>query len=263
MARVTVLMYHMVSDPVTAADRPFCCPEQMFRSHLKYLRGADYELVSLDRVLAHLDGNAIKKDSVAITFDDGFRDNYDNAFPLLQEFAVPATIFLVTSTIGGTNRWMENRGFSTRPMMGWQHAAEMAKSGIVLGGHTLTHPRLTGLADADVKSEVGDCARIIADRTGFPTDQFAYPFGDFDGRVRDIVAASGYRLACSTRSGFNAPMTDAFSIRRIEVAGTDTVAMLKRKMKFGTNDGSVKHVLSYYAKRLKSRLLRRGTQRSK
>jgi peptidoglycan/xylan/chitin deacetylase (PgdA/CDA1 family) len=254
MARVTVLMYHMISDPITKTDRRFTCPTPTFRSHLEHLKRSGVNVVGLDRVLAHISGDEIDRDAVAITFDDGYRDNYENAFPLLREFGFPATIFLVTSTMGGTNRWMADREFSQRPMMDWRAAAEVAAAGITLGGHTVTHPRLTSLKIDKIRSEVGDCAKIIADRTGYAVEQFAYPYGVLDAVVRDIVAESGYRLACSTRSGFNAAGTDPFEIRRLEVMGGDGVGALKRKMNLGTNDGSYRHMLRYYLRRVRARL---------
>lgn len=254
MARVCVLMYHMISDPLTAADSRFCCPAKAFRTHLNYLKKSGMRVIGLDRILQHLCGDEIKEDAVAITFDDGYLDNYENAFPLLQEFGFPATVFLVTGSIGGTNEWMANRGFSERQMMDWGAVRELADAGVVLGGHTVTHPRLTNLGAEEARQEIGDCAKIISDRTGSAVDQFAYPFGAHDKSLRELVEALGYRLACATNSGFNATGTDPYEIRRLEVIGCDGAAAVRRKIALGSNDGSLQGMLRYYTRRFRSKL---------
>lgn len=258
MARVTVLMYHMISDPITKRDRRFCCPPKRFRSHLDYLKRSGLAVVGLERVHQHLCGNELDSDAVAITFDDGYLDNYENAFPLLREFGYPATIFLVAGTMGKTNQWMENRGFAERPMMNWDAAVEIANAGIELGAHTITHPHLTELRIEEAREEIRGSATLIARHTGSNVNQFAYPYGEYNTSVRDVVEGAGYRLACSTRSGFNIVGADAFEIRRLEVMGSDDARALKRKIAFGTHDGSYSHMFKYYLRRLRTRSLNIG-----
>ena len=139
-------------------------------------------------------------------------------------------------------------------MMDWSAAQDLADAGITLGGHTVSHARLPTLDADEARREIVDCAKIISDRTGYRVEQFAYPYGLLSVSVRDIVEDAGYRLACSTRTGFNNEDTHAFEIRRLEVMGNDDVGALRRKICFGTNDGSYRNILRYYGRRLQARL---------
>ena len=145
MATLTILMYHMISDPVTKADERFACPPRLFKAHMKRLRALNYDFVSVDFAAEVLNGRSITKNSLAITFDDGYEDNYLNALPILEDQRIPATFFLVTGAMAGKNFWMSQPGFSERKMMNWVQAKEIAERGHSVGSHTVTHPRLTTL----------------------------------------------------------------------------------------------------------------------
>jgi peptidoglycan/xylan/chitin deacetylase (PgdA/CDA1 family) len=255
MLRCDILMYHMVADPITPEDRRYAIPPKLFASQITGLADRGFQFVSLSHLVDAMSGNEqLPENSVAVTFDDGYADNYHAALPILSEHRVPATVFLVSGLMGGSNRWMHGRGYSNRPLMDWQQAREMADHGVEMGGHTATHVRLPELSETESRNEIVSCKVAIEQELGSEVSHFAYPYGLLDDRARELVKEAGYRAACSTRPGPNRNDTDPFLLRRIEVYGTDTLNQLLRKMRFGTNDPSISVPLRYYWSRLKSRV---------
>lgn len=252
MNRFLILMYHMVRKPKTSEEVRYACPPKRFYRHLAWLK-RHRPLVSLAQVEAALAGEAnLPEGAVAITLDDGHGDNYTNAFPILQELEIPATVFLATGYLGKTNQWM--RSFSQFPMLTWEQVREMHRHGIAFGAHTVTHPRLPELDPKQAKQEISDSKRAIEDALGRPCRYFAYPYGALDNRCRQLVADAGFTLACSTRSGFNHLERDPLVLHRIEVTGSDALWKFKQKLTFGSHEANLMLPLRYYTLRLKIKL---------
>lgn len=255
MHRFSILMYHMISEPLSRNEEKYACPTERFRSHMRFLREKKYNIVTLDEIHDFITtGKSLPDKAVSITLDDGFKDNFDNAFPVLLEMDIPATIFLATGTLGNTNIWMENRGFSKRPMLTWDMVRSMNNSIITFGAHTVSHANLSKLDKNDAQKEVGESKRMIEHHLGVPVKYFAYPYGLFTGETPNIISDAGFKLACSTRSGFNNKDTNPFLLRRIEVYGNDSVWKLSQKLTYGMNDASIFFPIKYYYGRFKSRL---------
>jgi peptidoglycan/xylan/chitin deacetylase (PgdA/CDA1 family) len=125
---------------------------------------------------------------------------------------------------------------------------------VTIGSHTSTHARLTELPATQVSRELSDSKRQLEDLLGKPVRYFAYPYGLFNPAVRDAAERSGYRAACSTRSGFNREGEDLFLLRRIDVFGSDALWHFKQKLRFGINEAMRTYPLRYYARRVASRL---------
>jgi len=252
MARFTILMYHQVCVPGSAAEAKYACPPGRFARHMRYLKGR-HAVVSLTAIRRHLEGEVTLPDgAVAVTFDDGFRNNYTDALPILRRYQIPATLFLIAGLVGATNRWMAAADYPERPMVTWDEVREMAAAGMEIGAHTLSHPRLTEFAPAAVATEVAEARAVIERQLARPVDAFAYPYGLCNEPVVAAVAAAGYRIACTTRPGFNRPGIDPLSLRRIEVFGTDAVWRLAQKIRFGCNSSGVTRPLRYYWNRLRA-----------
>lgn len=248
-------MYHMIREPDGEQERRYACPPARFESHMRLLRDNGYNVLGLGEVASCIAAQrVVPARSVVVTLDDGFRDNYENAFPILQRYRIPATIFLASGLMEKTNAWMEGRGYPSRQMLNWDEIAEMANAGIDFGGHTLTHARLSELPEDRALAEIAEGRQLIEDRLGRAIAHFAYPYGLYNERTPALVQQAGYALACSTHSGFNNRHSDAYMLRRLEVYGTDTARQLARKLTFGTNDGSWTLPLRYYWRRVRSRV---------
>lgn len=255
MPELSILMYHMICEPSSSQERRFACPTERFRSHLQSVRHHGYQPVSLAQVQDHVTGQAkLPEKAVAITLDDGYADNLANAWPVLSEECFPATVFVAVNRIGGFNDWMQAEGYPRRSMLSWGEIRELHSAGIEIGSHTLSHPRLSRLQTNAAQREIAESKSTLEDRLGAGIARFAYPYGDLDERVVDLVREAGYSSACSTRPGFNRTGTDAFLLRRIEVEGTDAPWRVRQKIRYGTNDAGALQPLKYYWQQASNRL---------
>lgn len=256
MTRFTILMYHMISKPLSNEEVKYACPPELFDRHMSKLRQSGFNPISLKLIDDHFNlGAEIPNNSVIITLDDGFEDNYLNALPILKKHNIPATIFLTTGYLGATNAWMTKRGFPERKMLNWEQIQEMSQHNIEFGAHTISHPRLPEIDNEAVSNEISISKQTIETTLGKRCNFFAYPFGLFSAENRNQVDRAGFSLACSTRSGFNTTDRDALTLHRIEVYGNDPWWKLQQKMTFGMNDASLFYPAKYYLSRLFNRLI--------
>ena len=254
MSRIVILMYHSIS--LEQHDKRFSCNPALFEQHMLFLKQQGFNFVSFNVIADYLEHNIEPPEkSVIITFDDGFEDNYTNAWPILKEYEIPATIFLVSHLMGKTGEWLKKaRSDNVKKMMSWANALEMANSGIDFGGHTSTHVKLTDIGLNEAKQEIAGCKKTIEHHLGREIDVFAYPYGLYSDDIIQSVAQAGFKMACSTRPGFNSKVMDKLLLRRIEVSGTDSVTVLKRKIIFGTNESSIMLPFKYYLSQILKRL---------
>ncbi len=200
-----ILTYHSID----CSGSPISIPPHALRMHLDVLAGAGVRVAPLAEA-------AVVPGSVALTFDDGFRNFLDHALPMLEARHLPATVFVVSAHCGKHNDWpSQPAGIERRPLMDWADLRDLAKRGIVIGGHSVSHPDLTILDDAALRSELADCRARIEDRAGVAVEAFAYPYGLSDARVRSAAAAH-YRLAVGTTLRFTGRGDDPFDLPRID-----------------------------------------------
>jgi peptidoglycan/xylan/chitin deacetylase (PgdA/CDA1 family) len=205
--KALVLMYHRVVAPHDVPadiDPGMYVTTDAFERHLQYL-AAHHEVVTLEALFEWLVGRRqFAKIPCAITFDDGWRDNYEEAFPLLTRYGLPATIFLITDHVG------------TPAMVTWAQVHEMEAAGIQFGSHTVTHPVLTTIDDQSVRDElVRSKERLVRDLRR-PVDWFCYPKGAYDQRSL-AVAREHYAAAVSTEEGPVSIGDDLHHVHRIGI----------------------------------------------
>jgi len=197
---------------------------------MEYLRRARYRSLPLSEAARRLASpGELPERSVVITLDDGFRDNYERAFPILLGLGFTATVFLTASYIG-TDRLPTLTGtdFVPRPL-DWGQVKEMHAQGIEFGSHTLTHPMLSRLPLTEARREIAESRLVIEDRLGAPVRLFCYPRGDFNEGVKQIVREEGYVAACTTLPGTNDRRTDLLALRRTYVGRRDTEREFAKK----------------------------------
>ena len=252
--KIPILMYHRVSR--AAQPSRYTVSEGEFRRQMTSLRDSGCRVLSLADTIAQLGVPPASSSNVAcITFDDGFMETFEVAASILSEFRFSATFFLVSGLVGLTNRWDLATGAEPEcVLMGWREAKCLLSAGFDIGSHSVSHPVLTELSGAQALDEIRRSKQDIEANLGVATRYFAYPYGRFDQRIRDLVSGAGYAAACSSLSGFASSENDRFALRRIEVFGTDSVRLFLRKVKFGANEMSAAEVLRYYVKQGISRL---------
>ena len=170
----------------------------MFRFQMWYLKTAGFKVVALHEILSFINGKNFPKRLVSITFDDGYQDFYDNAFPVLRTYNFPSTVFLVSDLVGKENLW-DSQG--RERLLHWDSILEMKDAGVIFGSHSKTHPFLSKLSGKELGDEVRDSKIILEERLKNPVDFFCYPNGDYNNRVLETVATAGYKGAVTTKRG--------------------------------------------------------------
>ncbi len=168
---------------------------------------------------------------VAITFDDGYRDNLTAAAPILADLGLSASVFVVAGRAG--MRLAHDRDIETSALMTWEEILEIESMGWAVGGHSLTHRRLSQLSRAEQRTEIRECTRLLEDNLGHGIEAFAYPFGselDFNQTTKTLVRECGYSFALTNRYGVNVAARDRWALRRIWIDRTDTQASFQAKV---------------------------------
>ena len=213
--KALIIGYHCVKDESDSYLRPTSIAD--FDAQMQYL-SKRYHPMSLEKVAQHIrSGEALPPRAIAVTFDDGYRDNYENAYPVLRKYEIPATIFLTTGFIGTGEIPAWDRGFYTSEetlMLSWKQVREMGSDGISFGSHTLTHPLLSRIPRKRVEEELCLSKDIIEQQIGMPVTTFAYPSGDFNSETKELVRESGYAAAVSVTAGHNGLHNDVYALRR-------------------------------------------------
>ena len=207
-----ILTFHAIDDrPSVTSFSP-----QVFRHGIARLHENGYKTLRLAEVVNYLkEGKPFPDRSIVITFDDGYRSVFDEAFPVLQQYNMTATVFL---TVGEkSNSELNGRlpSLGKRQMLCWKEIMEMHQYGIDFGAHTLTHPDLTRLPFEHAQSEILDSKAIIEDTLSAPVSCFAYPFGRYDERILEIVKKH-FACACSDRLGLSSSGSDRYILERVE-----------------------------------------------
>jgi peptidoglycan/xylan/chitin deacetylase (PgdA/CDA1 family) len=211
---VPILMYHYISTPPADADiyrKDLSVTPERFESHLRYLVDAGYEVVTLDDLLYALtQGRPLPAKPVILTFDDGYEDNYLNAFPLLQKHGMIGHFFVISDFVS-----------AGRPeYMSWEQIEEMAAAGQRFGSHSRDHPALAGKSvDYLVWQALGG-EEAIQEHLGYHPRWVSYPSGSYDQRVMDIYKSANYWGGLSTRQGATHTLEEIFELRRVRVRGS-------------------------------------------
>jgi peptidoglycan/xylan/chitin deacetylase (PgdA/CDA1 family) len=185
---------------------------ETFAAQMKWLAESRVPVASLDAVRR-------TPGSVAITFDDGFGNFYEHAWPVLGRYGFPATVFVVSGYCGRRNNWPtqpRGAGIPELDLMSWSQVEEVSRGGVTIGSHTVTHPRLGALGPAEVDQELGDSRTSLEDRTGRPVTSFAYPYGECTPAVRSAVLRH-YAIACGTELDWVRGDADPAALPRIEM----------------------------------------------
>lgn len=214
-----ILAYHAVDEHPTGALAPYSVTPAQLDDQLAALRNNGYELISADQLLGYIDGTwAAPERAVHLTFDDGYTSNLSHALPSLSRANATATVFAVTSEMGGTNRWDSGSGIHLE-LMDADQFGKLRDEGWEIGAHSRTHAHLRQL-DADALT--AEVAGSISDLElmGFSARIFSYPYGEHDRRVRQTVANAGARAAVGlVESVSDVSPVHRFNLPRIELGG--------------------------------------------
>ena len=213
---------------------------KVFGDQMATIAAAGYRGIALREAVAHREATGTWPiRSVVLTFDDGFRNFYDEAMPLLNEKGFSATVFIVSDYMGRRNNWeVPPAGLGIRDLLTWQQAVELAQNGIEVGSHTSTHRDLRRVSNTEAQQEIAGSRIKIEDHLGQEVVSFAYPFGETSGIATEYVKKE-FRAACTTvlqRANGKA----LHSLPRIDMYYVRTQRMLQRLL-----DGEMDWYLSF------------------
>jgi peptidoglycan/xylan/chitin deacetylase (PgdA/CDA1 family) len=205
-------MYHNIGNPPKGVSlKSLYVTPLMFRFQMWYLKTAGFKIVALHEIISFINGTNSNKKLVSITFDDGYQDFYNNAFPVLRTYKFPSTVFLVSDLVGKENLWNSQ---GKERLLHWDSILEMKDAGVVFGSHSKTHPFLSKLSGKELEDEIRGSKLFLEEKLKKPVDFFCYPNGDYDNRVLETVAAAGYRGAVTTKRGLIHRNDSPFEMRR-------------------------------------------------
>ena len=219
-----ILIYHTISTHERWLPAGIATPPGQFAEHMVMLRRSRLRAVPLAEMVEHcLTHGRLPRGAVAVTFDDGYTDNFTAAAPVLRAMNIPATFFVATDFIG--LRWQSPLG--PIPAIRREQIVRMAAEPLfTFGSHAASHRTMTELAPDALQREMLRSAAALESLTGERIDLLAYPFGDFDERVMAAAAACGYRAAFAVHARRAGPM----SIPRIPVHTRDNPRRLGFKL---------------------------------
>jgi len=232
LKKTRIMMYHMISKqlPKTKKSGLRVSPE-MFERHLKYFSDNNWSFIKMSELLEH----DTQEKVVAITFDDGYEDNYSEAFPLLKKYNACATLYLVIDR--HQNDWSakknpkHNKGdLAKKSKLSDEQVQEMVTSGIFeLGGHTYSHPFLPNLSVEDKEHEMISSKSFLETKFNTNISSFAYPFGIYSSADVDIIKASNFISAVTTNEGV-ASSDSIYELKRIKASGKDNFLTFKLRV---------------------------------
>ncbi len=228
---IPILMYHSIS----AVGRRGCKCEtsvspRRFRDHMRYLHENGYQTLGLHELSATVRPGK----QVVITFDDGYQDVYRHGFEIMADFGFSATLFLPVAYIGDTRR-----SFQGRPCLTWSEVRELARAGMRIGSHTVTHPQLYRCSRQQIVQEICRSKYLLENRLGCDIESFSYPYAlpqanqNFVSDVSQIVRAAGYCHSVSSRIGRARPGGNPHLLPRLPVSECDDLRLFAAKLSGG------------------------------
>ncbi|MBX5443869.1 polysaccharide deacetylase family protein [Sphaerobacter sp.] len=209
---VPILMYHYVRPDPGPGDpigRDLSVSPERFAEQMAWLAQEGYTPITLGELAdVRARRRALPPKPIVLTFDDGYRDFYTTAFPVLRQYGFKATLFVITGVVG------------QEPYVTWDMIAEIDRSGLVeIGSHTVSHNQLPSLGEAQVRAEAVDSKQVLEAHLGHPVRAFCYPVGRVDARSVAAVRDAGYEIAVTTQGGRATAEQDSLLLPRVRIHG--------------------------------------------
>ncbi|MCX7781191.1 MAG: polysaccharide deacetylase family protein [Negativicutes bacterium] len=199
---VPILAYHRVSDE----DEIYSISPAEFERQMKYLQEHGYTAISLAEMYDAFAGKgSMPAKPVVITFDDGYKDNYLTALPIMEKYRMKATVFVIAGQVGEP------------AYLTWEQIREMQRRHTEIGSHTLSHVALSEVAAGEQEMEIRTSKAVLEENLKIPVEFLAYPFGKFMPAHFDMLRQAGYRGACTGLAGLNHAGGNSYALKRINI----------------------------------------------
>lgn len=222
LVKIPVLAYHKIDVPTADVKirGAFTAPAR-FDKQISYLRRRGFEFYTASQLVQRfIESGRYPENAICLTFDDGWKDNYTFAFPILKKHGVVVTIFLVPSCIGRTTDQVTAEGEGKREHLSASDIREMSDFGIEFGSHSMNHRLFDRISPDEIDSEVFESKAFIENLVQRDCSVFAYPAGFFNEHSKASIKGAGYLAAFSTVYGSD-DRNDLFELNRTEILRRD------------------------------------------
>jgi len=236
---VAILMYHKIGQPPenSKLSNLWVTPDK-FDRQMRYLKEHNIPVISFGEYYQMLQTKTVPDKAVILTFDDGYEDNYTEAFPVLKKYGLRACFFIVSDTIGIINKWHNPATEPHQKMLSLDQIKEMRQTGMEFGSHTLSHLNLNDLNIDDASIQITKSKVVLEQAFGNKVDIFAYPYGAgaYNPAIKQLVKPAGYILAVGIRQAINVRgHEDYFALKRITVRGDENMYDYYLQIRGGRN----------------------------
>lgn len=218
---VPVLMYHSLEYVSSEPNNDLRVPKEKFREQMKFLKDNGYNTLTMEELYEFFkDNKPIPEKSVVLTFDDGYLDNYTNGLPVLKEFGLKATVFVVTDWVGTNNSYMT-----------LEQLKEMDANGFDVQSHTLAHKELDKLTYEQQLKTLKESKEFIEKNLNKKVTTICYPYGRYNSNTIKAAQEAGYVIGLKMVGGIANKSNGMFTINRIYVKAGDTIQQFEAKIK--------------------------------
>ncbi|MCX7698064.1 MAG: polysaccharide deacetylase family protein, partial [Candidatus Goldbacteria bacterium] len=228
---IPILLYHKIVNDHEKTDDNFSISISTFKNHIEYLKNKNYVTISLNELLNYLFSKTkLPKNCIIITFDDSYKNILTLAKPILDNVGFKATVFVVSKSIGLYNFWDNPDEQRKEPCLDKDELLSLIKSGWDIGSHSLTHAHFFKITEDKIIKEIYGSKFDLEQTLKTDILSFAYPFGEYNNKIREFVIKAGYKLGFSIISPALTVTGDPFLIRRILIKKSDSFEDFKRKI---------------------------------
>jgi peptidoglycan/xylan/chitin deacetylase (PgdA/CDA1 family) len=218
ISQIPVLMYHSISDAGGPWAELSVSPSS-FSEQMKYLTKVGYQTVTLKDVYLHWTEKApLPAKPIVLTFDDGYLDNYTNAFPIMQQEGHVGVMFPYLNKVGTANS------------LTWEHLVEFSRAGWEIGNHSKTHMDLTLASQSQLDREITFANEAFEENVGIDIISFCYPAGRYNQEIIDFLIESPIVLAVTTNYGVATSEEDLYELSRVRINRSDYLNGFIRKL---------------------------------
>jgi len=234
---IPILMYHQIDVPAPRGTqfRGLTVHPKSFARQMRWMHRLGYRGLSMRDLMPYLRGERTGK-VFGVTFDDGFRNVFRHALPVLTELGFTSTNYLVAHQFDGGNVWDAQNNVPFQPLMTKDEARLWAQAGQEIGSHTLDHVHLPEMSIEDARTQINDSRRILSDVVSEDVTAFCYPYGHFKPEHAQLVAEAGYLNATTTRRGLAGQQDPPFLLPRVGIWRTTHLLRFFQKCLTGHED---------------------------
>ena len=204
----------------------------LFEKQIAFLHSEKYQAISPNDLTEAIFGTKpLPKKPVMITFDDGYESFYTHAFPILKRYGFTATIFMLTGYVGKRNFWDARLGWKRFKHLSKEQIIDLSMEGFTFGSHGLNHLFLTIQPHKTIQTELQTSKSILEDILQKPVDCFAYPYGNYNSKITQLVKEANYRTAFALTPSTQITNSEIYHLPRMGIYLWDTLKTFNTKLR--------------------------------